>query len=90
MFNYAKGNQGGFGFAEMSEGFGLLTALNVDDVPKILLRVAKGYRSVQTKQYPQTWQVIADSIETFAGILAEDIAEAKAKEPKPKKERVSI
>jgi hypothetical protein len=57
--------------------FGLLTAINIDDVPKILRRVAQGYRDVETRRYMNAWLVAADEIEQFADRLQQKIEEAK-------------
>lgn len=70
--------------------FGLLTAINIEDVPKILYRVAQGYRGTETKRFPVAWVKVADEIERFAKELEPFIEEAKANEPKPKRERVKL
>jgi hypothetical protein len=71
--------------------FGLLTALSVDDVPKIIRRIANGYRGKdQYRKYPQIWLVIADEFDGFAAQLEVTIAEAKLREPKPKRERIRL
>ncbi len=57
--------------------FGLLTALNVDDIPKILHRVARGYRGTETRNYQHAWQVAADELDKFADELVGKIEEAK-------------
>ncbi len=67
----------------MSEGFGLQTAISVDDIPRILRRVARNYRNVETRQFTNAWLVAADRIEKFADELAVDIERAK-------KERVRL
>ena len=70
--------------------FGLLTAINVDDVPSILRRCAAGWRSGVYSKYPQTWQSVADEVDKFAAELAVRIQELKRVEPKPKRRRVTI
>lgn len=62
--------------------FGLLTAINVDDVPKILRRCASGWRHAVTKRYPHAWQMVADEVDRFADELADKIAAAKKAEPR--------
>lgn len=70
--------------------FGLLTAINVDDIPSILRRCARGWRGGIYARYPQTWQMAAGEVERFADELAIKIAEAKRVEPKPKRQRVTL
>ena len=70
--------------------FSLLTAINLEDVPRIIRRVAQGYRGVQTTRFPQTWQKVAGRFDEFAAELELLIEEAKAAEPKPKRERVRL
>ena len=69
-------------------GFGLLTAINVDDIPKVLMRCVVGWRGGVYREYPLTWQMAADEVERFAGELAAKIALSKQEEPKPKRQRV--
>lgn len=70
--------------------FGLLTAINLGDIPKIIRRVARGYRGTQTTRYPQAWQVVADRFDEFAVELEALIDTAIANEPKPRRKRVSL
>lgn len=70
--------------------FGLLTAVNVDDIPKILRRVAQAYRNTQTRRFRLAWRVAADEIDRFADELVAKIDEAKIIEPVPKRERVRL
>ena len=57
--------------------FGLLTAINIDDVPRILRRVAQGYRDTETRKYMNAWLVVADELDKFAEELVPKIEKAK-------------
>jgi len=70
--------------------YGVLTALNVEDIPVILKRCANGWRRGVYKQYPQAWLAVADELEQFASDLAARIEELKKVEPKPKRRRVVL
>jgi hypothetical protein len=70
--------------------FSLLTAINVEDVPRILKRCASGYRTYNTDLFAQTWKLIADEMDEFAGALSIKIAEAKLREPPPKRKRIRL
>ena len=63
--------------------FGLMTAVNVDDIPKILRRVAENYRGTVTSEHLQIWYRVADEFDNFA-VQLESIIE------KAKKERVRL
>ena len=65
--------------------FGLLTASTVDDVPKILQRVAQGYRGNESSdKHNYIWPIIADEFHNYAWTLKGIIDEAK-KHPPPRK-----
>lgn len=70
--------------------FGLLTAVNVEDIPKILSRCAHGWRGGVYTRYPQTWKMAADEVDKFARELVVKIAEAKKVEPRVKRARVIL
>jgi hypothetical protein len=67
---------------EGAMSFGLLTAIEVTDIPQILRRCAHAYRNTQTKRFKGVWLVAAQEIERFAGELDVKIAEEKANEQK--------
>lgn len=67
--------------------FGLLTAVNVEDVPKVLQRCAHGWRGGVYRRYPQTWLAVADEVDRFAAELQKKIVELKQNEPKPTRQR---
>lgn len=70
--------------------FGLLTAINVDDLPKILRRCARGWRAGVYSRYPQTWKLAADEVDRFANELQVKIEELKKTEPKPPRRRAFL
>jgi hypothetical protein len=59
--------------------FGLLTALNVEDVPNILRRVAHGYRGTETDHDKDVWLYVANELDRFADELEPRIKRAKHK-----------
>jgi hypothetical protein len=63
-------------------GFGLLTALSVDDVTRMLIRVAHGYRGNVDRKYQHVWLRIADELDHFAVVLEAIIEQEKAHPPK--------
>ncbi len=69
--------------------FGLLTAINVEDVSKILYNCARGYRN-NNSRYPITWNLIADEMVKFAQELNIKIEEWKIAEPPPKRKRIIL
>jgi hypothetical protein len=62
--------------------FGLLTAVEVDDIPRIMRRVAAGYRLAQTERHKRAWEVSADLLERYADELEPLIKEIKRSEPR--------
>lgn len=70
--------------------FGLLTAVNLEDVPKVLQRCAHGWRGGVYRRYPQAWLAVADKVEQFALELNDEIKELKQKEPKRSRARVIL
>ncbi len=70
--------------------FGLLTAVNVEDVPKILHNCARGYRKIETARYPETWKLIAEELDKIAAELVSKIEEWKLIEPPPKRVRIRL
>jgi len=69
--------------------FGLLTAINVEDVPKILHRVAQGYRGNEGDRLEFIWPLIASEMDIFARELAGKIEEWKKNPPKRKRVMLS-
>jgi hypothetical protein len=63
-------------------GFGLLTALSVDDVPRMLIRVAHGYRGNVDRKHQHVWLRIADELDHFAVVLEAIIEQEKTHPPK--------
>ena len=61
--------------------FGLLTAINIEDVPKIMRRVSEEYRNTETRRFAHLWVYAADAMNETASIIEERIALAKATEP---------
>jgi hypothetical protein len=57
--------------------FGLLTAVNIEDVPKILRRVSTGYRGTETTHNLHIWHMISDELDKFAMELEAKIETAK-------------
>lgn len=70
--------------------FGLLTAIGVDDIPKILQRCAHGWRGGVYSQYPGVWLQVANEVDRFATELAGKIRQWKNEEPKKRRPRVSL
>lgn len=68
--------------------FGLLTAQTVDEIPKVLRRVALGYRGTQAPD-EEVWKLIADDIDAFAIELNAKIKQWK-EQHKPKRRRVRL
>jgi hypothetical protein len=62
--------------------FGLLTAVEVDDIPRIMRRVAAGYRRTQTERHKRAWDVAADLLERYADEVEPLIREIKRSEPR--------
>ncbi len=60
--------------------FGLFTALEIEDVPRLLNRLSNNYRHTQTRRYPHLWGHAADLIEEAAQQLDIIVEQAK-KEP---------
>jgi hypothetical protein len=61
--------------------FGLITAVNIEDVPALLRNVARNYRGTQTRRFPHLWEYAAKVVEEAAALMDERIALAKATEP---------
>lgn len=70
--------------------FGLLTALRLEDIPRILKTCSMHYRDTETRYYPEAWRKIADKVEAFALELEVAIPQMKREEPPRKKPRVRI
>lgn len=70
--------------------FGLVTCLNVEDVPKMLQNASRNYRGSQNRDHPEIWILIADRVDAFALQLRDEIAEAKKAAPKPPRRRVEL
>ncbi len=74
--------------------FGLVTCLNVEDVPKMLLNAARNYRGNSTRlEYDGVvWKMIADRVDDFAHLLqaeiAAEVAAEKLRKPRRQRERL--
>ena len=68
-------------------GFGLLTALSVDDVPTMLRNIARNYRNNKDRNPvdQKLWFVVADEVSEFATRLEVVIKEGREK---PKRTRL--
>jgi hypothetical protein len=64
--------------------FGLLTAVEPADIPRIMRRVAEQYRGVQTKRYKRAWDVAADMLDRCANELEPVVNEIVRSEPRPR------
>jgi hypothetical protein len=71
-------------------GFGLLTALSVDDVPHMLKRVAHGYRGNVDRKHQHVWLRIADELDHCATVLKDIIEQEKANPPKVGRVRLEL
>lgn len=58
--------------------FGLLTAIQVEDVPVLLQNIAQNYRGVETRRYQHLWYYAADLLDEAAKLMHERIEQAKA------------
>lgn len=70
--------------------FGLLTAIDPSDIPRILRRCAMAYRGAITTKYPDAWKLAADEIDAFSFKLAPMIEEAKANQKQIKQPRAKL
>ena len=70
--------------------FSLLTAINFEDIPRILRTCANCYRGNNTTRYPTIWKIVANEFVWFADHLTKIIEEAKKTEPKAVRERIKL
>jgi hypothetical protein len=66
--------------------FGLLTAITIEDVPKIMRNIAETYRTSKRSSHQDEWKRIADLLDEYASDVSVIIKKAQSR-TKAKRER---